>query len=248
MDQFKFSLGPFELFASIIGGMPLFLAAYIWYQPIQDLPDLAHSIQENASLSNAFVVLFVSYILSTTFRSLTWKCFAYLARRLKRSHRYFGELIVSKRGQLGAIAERIQIEGIHSSALSFEDRLVYLLEEKIGIPEKTYWIDTRIEAYLREHNKRDTLNTVELHLATHIMYRTWSFGFCVLGLILLINPFRAGQHSFAVWLLPLLSFLFAYLNFSMALNFKRWHNRELLLGFYFAAMNQPSPGTPLKMT
>lgn len=66
MDQFKFSLGPFELFASIIGGTPLFLATYIWYQPIQDLSELARSVQTHASLSNAFVVLFVSYICGST--------------------------------------------------------------------------------------------------------------------------------------------------------------------------------------
>ena len=140
--------------------------------------------------------------------------------------------------QLDAIATRIRAEGIHSSELDFEDRLVYLLSDKVGIPRKLYWIDSRIEAYLREHNKCATLNTVELHLATHIMYRTWAFGFLMLSLVLFINPIRVAHHSLAIWLLPFVALLFSYLNFSMALNFKRWHNRELLLGFYFAAINQ----------
>ena len=35
MDQFKFSLGPFELFSSIVGGVPLLIAGCLLYSPIE---------------------------------------------------------------------------------------------------------------------------------------------------------------------------------------------------------------------
>ena len=258
MDQFKFSLGPFELFASIIGGIPLCLAGYFFYRPVSSLQELVRFIQENSSITNALLVLSVSYILSSTFRGLTWRYFKWLSQRLNHNYRYFGDFISKKQRQLQSAnpsvdemaTEWMTAEGVSveekamvakpldaAKPIDFEYRLVFLLQENIGIPPKIHWIDTRIEAYLREHNKQATLNSAELYLATHIMYRTWSFGFGLLSFALLLNPFRAAHHSFGLWILPLLSLAFAYLNYSMALSFKRWHNRELLLGFYFAAMN-----------
>ncbi|MFK8181908.1 MAG: hypothetical protein AB8B99_00945 [Phormidesmis sp.] len=234
MDQFKFSLGPFEFFASIIGGIPLCLAGYFLYSPIDSLKPEWMIFQEGNLVAIAFVALGVSYVISSTLQGFTWQYFRRLSKLFNCNYRYFlGSFIREKQRQLQAMAQPIALD-----ALSFEARLVFLLQKHIGIPEKMHWMDARVTAYMREHNKQAVLNRAERHLAVHIMHRTWSFGFCVLGFVLLLNPFRLAHHSLELWLLPFVAWLFAYFSFAMALSFKRWHNQVLLLGFYFAAMNQ----------
>ena len=233
MEQLKFSLGPYELFSAIIGGLPLLLACCLLYSPISGLQDLAPIIKNNASLAIAFTLLFLSYILGGTVQNLTWKYFKNLCKLFRHNYNYFGDLIPKRHQQLQA-----QETQLHQPGLEFEDRLVLLLQQHIGIPKEIKWIDQRITAYLKEHQKEATLKTAELHLANHIMYRTWSFGFYFLSGVLLLNLFRAPSQTLELWLLPVLSLSLAYLTFLQALNLKRWNNRELLLGFYFAASNQ----------
>lgn len=240
MDQFKFSLGPFELFAAIIAGIPLCLAGYLLYQPIDSLRGEWTIFQEGNLLAIAFLILSISYVVSSVVQGLTWQYFKRLSKFFGCNYRYFGDLIYQKQRQLQQMTKPIDI-----NALGFEERLVFLLQEHIGIPKQLHWIDARIMAYMREHNKQATLSRADSHLAIHIMHRTWSFGFCVLSLVLLVNPFRVGHHSLELWLLPLVSLLLAYFSFSMALAFKRWHGQVLILGFYFTAMHQKHAGERL---
>lgn len=232
MNQLKFSLGPFELFASIIGGIPLLLAGVLLYHPVSGLHELVPIVQHNSSLAIAPAVLFVSFILGGTFQGITWNYFKALCKIFKQNHLYFGNRLQDKNKQLRPQASA------SSPALDFEDRLVLLLREKLGMPPQSSWLDTRLTAYLREHNKHSTLSVADRYLSTHIMYRTWSFGFCVLSGVLMLNLFRAPTRPLELWLLPTGALFFAYLTFFQALSFKRWNSGELLLGFYFAASAQ----------
>lgn len=232
MNQLKFSLGPFELFAAIIGGIPLLLAAFLLYQPVDGLQDLMPVIKGSASWAIAPPVLFASYVLGGTFQGITWRYFTLLCKLFNQSYLYFGDMFEAKSKQLPSELSSI------SPGLSFEDRLVLLVREKIGIPAQLSWLDTRLTAYLQEYEKQTILSNAERHLATHIMYRTWSFGFCWLSVVLTLNLFRSTATTLELWLLPVGALLFAYLTFFQSLQFKRWNNRTLLLGFYFAASEQ----------
>ncbi|MEM9088925.1 MAG: hypothetical protein AAGC93_09295, partial [Cyanobacteria bacterium P01_F01_bin.53] len=174
MNQLKFSLGPFELFASIIGGIPLLFAGFLLYHPVSGLHELVPIVQHNSSLAIAPAVLFMSYILGGTLQGITWSYFKALCKLFKQNFLYFGNQLQDKNKQL------LSQVPANLPTLDFEDRLVLLVREKIGMPSKSSWLDTRLAAYLREHGKQATLSVAELHLATHIMYRTWSFGFCLL--------------------------------------------------------------------
>ncbi|PZO60342.1 MAG: hypothetical protein DCF15_02325 [Phormidesmis priestleyi] len=233
MDQLKFSLGPYELFSSILGGMPLLLAFCLLYNPVSSIQELVPVVQKNSSIAIALSLLFISYILGGTVQSLTWRYFKLLCTLLNEDYRYFGNLIHEKENWL--LQQGAQVD---KSSLDFDGRLVLRLQEKTGISQENKFIESRVAAYLREHNRQASLSAAELHLANHIMYRSWSFGFCLLSVVLLINLFRTPTHPFEQWILPLLSLGFAYLTFFRALHFKRWNNRELLLGFYFAAGNE----------
>jgi hypothetical protein len=236
MQSLKFSLGPFEIFAAIMGGIPLFFAIFLLYHPIGSLQDLVPIVRQNASLAIAFVILFFSYVLGGVAQSPSWRYFLLLCKLFRQDFNYFSHNPIQESNK------RLLQAGMPLSldALSFEDKLVVLLHKELDVQQETGWMANRLKAYLREHEKQSVLNDAERYLATHIMYRTWSLGFCVIGVVLLINWFRVASLTLELWLLPWGAIAFAYITFYNAVKFKRWHSRELLLGFYFAATNPKS--------
>ncbi|NER78273.1 MAG: hypothetical protein F6K42_01605 [Leptolyngbya sp. SIO1D8] len=230
MEQFKFSLGPYELFASIIGGIPLVLALSIVYTPAISLQDVPVLIQKTLSTQIIIILILFSYIVGALIQGITWKYFLILCRIFSRDYQYFsGKLIFSKKKQFEETEKNIDPQ-----TLEFEDKIILLLHEKIGIPNNLDWLDSRLNTYLKEKN-RPSLATAERYQATHIMYRNMSFGFLILGAVLFINLFRASIFTLEQWIFTLGSIALAYIAFLQALLLKQWYKREILFGFYFAA-------------
>ena len=63
MDQPKFSIGPYELFSSIIAGVPLLLAVVLIYRPISGLRDLIPTIRDSSTIPVAVTFILTVYIL-----------------------------------------------------------------------------------------------------------------------------------------------------------------------------------------
>jgi hypothetical protein len=239
MDAFKFTLGPYELFASTIGGVPLVLVACLLYNPAIALQEASSILQGNFSIQLALVFVLVSYILGGIVQGVTWKYFLFLCKLFKRDHRYFGSLLQDKARAMRAHNETASVETLgskiaSSTTLELEDKLVLLIQEKVGIPKKMSRLTPRLESYLKEHN-RPSIITAESHQATHIMYRNLSFGLMLLGLTILINLFRVRSPFFETLALSSLSVGLSLVAFFRSLSFKKWHEREILLGFYFFA-------------
>lgn len=231
MEPFKFALGPYEIFASIVGGSPLILAVFLVCNPSYNLQDIFLIIKDNLSLPIVLLVVFFSYMLGGAVQGITWKYFLFLCNLFRLDYSYFGNMFPQE-NILTAESDEAQ----EPSKLEFEDKLVLLLQEKVGIPKKIAWLDARLSAYLREHHSQVVM-VAEAHQANHIMYRNLSFGFLLLPVILIINLARTQLFVFE-YLFLILFFLFAsYITFFRSLSFKKWHNRELLLGFYFSACN-----------
>jgi hypothetical protein len=228
MEQLKFALGPYELFAAIIGGFPFLLAGVLIYHPIASLQSLVPVIQNNATVAIAITVVFLSYILGGSVQGMSWRYFLALCKLFKRDHRYFGDVLNPKDP---AAVQRAS----HFDRMTFEERLGHLLQKKLGVAASGDRLDTLLMPYLRQHNLQSVM-VAESHLATHIMYRSLSLGMLLIGFILVINLFRVQTLSFEQWILPLIAIAFAYITFHRAVTFKRWHNREILLGFYFTAL------------
>jgi len=57
MDQPKFSIGPYELFSSIIAGAPLLLTGILIYQPISGARELILNIKGASSLPIAVALI-----------------------------------------------------------------------------------------------------------------------------------------------------------------------------------------------
>ncbi|MEO1590025.1 MAG: hypothetical protein AAFU71_01910 [Cyanobacteria bacterium J06632_22] len=235
MEQLKLALGPYELFAATIGGTPLLLGCLLLYSPLASLQELVPLIQAYANAAIALVVLLLSYILGTTFSGLTWRYFLKLCALFRQDYRYFGKLLIERRHTQ---------TGVHPSDRPFEDRLVALLLQEIGPTRKPSLLDAQLMVYLRSHNPA-CLITAESYQATHIMYRNLSFGLVWMAIIWLINLFRVPALTLEQFLVPIAVLGLAYATFTRAVTFKRWHSREILLGFYFTAYGPPDSDASL---
>lgn len=231
MEQLKFALGPYEIFASIVGGSPLVLGIFLICNPANNLQDVFLTIKNNLSIPVVLLVVFFSYILGGSIQGITWRYFLLFCKIFRRDYNYFGNMVLEKNALLTQMSE-IQ----EPSVLEFEDKLVLLLREKVGIPKNLDWLNARLTAYLKERSSQAVI-TSESYLANHIMYRNMSFGFLLLPVVLLVNLLRTRSFTSEQPMLILLFLLISYMTFFRSLSFKRWHNRELLLGFYFSASN-----------
>ncbi|MBD2111074.1 MULTISPECIES: hypothetical protein [Cyanophyceae] len=236
MDLFKFALGPYEFFAAILGGVPLVLAIFLLYNPATSVQDFAGLIPTSISLQVLIALAFASYLLGGLAQGVTWKFFLALCNLSKREFHYFPAEILLNRGEwLQGLAKDTD-----PKTLDFENRLVLLLHDRVGMPKTMNHLYSRVCSYLKENN-RPSLVTADLYQATHIMYRNLSFGLLILGGVFWVNIFRVGAASFEQVALFLGALVLSYIAFVRSVSFKRWHAREVLLGFYFAACDKRSP-------
>lgn len=227
MEQFKFSLGPYELFASIIGGLPLSLAMYLMINPTLGIGKAIETLPKSFSVQTAILLATLSYILGGVIQGITWRYFLFLCKAFRQDYHYFKDL----QARIKFIEDLG--ENINTKTLDFEDKLILLLRQKIGIPQKIDWIIPRLTSYLKEHNRPSAI-TGESMMASHIMYRNISFGLLILDLTVLFNLFSTRTFVIEGLVFILLSTALAYMAFFRSLSFKRWHEREIIFGFYFA--------------
>ena len=65
MEQLKFALGEYEIFASIVGGSPLVLAIFLICNPSNNFQNLLSTVNNNLSIPVALLIVFFSYILGS---------------------------------------------------------------------------------------------------------------------------------------------------------------------------------------
>jgi len=229
MDQFKFSIGPFELFSSTMAGTPILFAIFLLYQPIASLRDIIPVIRANSMISIFVSLVIISYLLGGLCSAVTWRYFLYICKIFKIDYSYLGMRILEKMKKIEKVPPDLRLE-----ALDFEDRLIYLLIQKIGFVKRLSLLDARLISYLRLHSMQ-TVSIAESHLAIHIMYRTLSFGFLLLSFVLLINIFRTDNLTLELITLPIFSIVLSVAAFRMAVSFRKWRNREIVLCFYHLA-------------
>ncbi|MDX2214402.1 MAG: hypothetical protein SFY66_14015 [Oculatellaceae cyanobacterium bins.114] len=237
MELFKFALGPYEFFASIIGGAPLILAIFLIYNPAISFQELSLIIQGNSSIQVVIILSFFSYLLGGLVQGITWRFFLMLCKIFNQDLHYFKNHMILERSQ--ALQEKG--DDLDPKMLEFEDRLVLLLREKVGIPKNIDWIYSRLHSYLKENN-RPSVVTADLYQATHIMYRNISFGLLLVSVVILVNLLRLKVLFFEQLALFLMFITLSYISFLRSSSFKRWYSREVLLGFYFAASSDRSSG------
>src|SRR5215510_124936 len=232
MDQPKFSIGPYELFSSIIAGVPLLLAGLLIYRPVSGARDFILTIKDTSSIPVAVTIILTTYILGGLSSFVTWRYFVLLCRVFKMDYSHMGNTVLQKMVKIKPDLVEARIE-----SLEFEDRLTALLLKKFGLTENLNHLDARLTTYLRLYALPSTL-VAESYMALHIMYRGLSFGFLVLALALVANIFRTPSVSFELVALPLISLVLCLSAFRRAVSFRRWRYREILLSFYHLAIGE----------
>jgi hypothetical protein len=231
MEQLKFSIGPYELFSSVIAGIPLLLAGFMLYHPISSLRDLVPIIVANSSWSIFLTLGLLSYILSGMVQGVTWRFFKALCRVFKVDYGHIGNVVIDRMNRMA------RDQGKHPAEIvpkEFEDRLALLLLNRIGDPKKLSSVDERLMPYVRKYDSQSAA-VAESYMAIHIMYRNLSFGFLVLALAFVVNFFRIKGNIFEQSALPLLCLASSYLSIERSAAFKGWRLREILLSFYHLA-------------
>src|SRR5262245_34068356 len=147
MDQFKFSIGPFELFSSTLAGTPILFAIFLLYQPIVSLRNIIPMIRDNSMISIFVTLVIISYLLGGLCTVITWRYFLYICKIFKIDYSYLGMRIIEKMKKTKEVPTDLRIE-----ALDFEDRLIYLLIQKIGPVKRLSLLDARLISYLRLHS------------------------------------------------------------------------------------------------
>jgi len=232
MDQPKFSIGPYELFSSIIAGAPLLLTGVLIYKPISGARDMILIINGASSFPVAVALILSAYILGGLSSVVTWRYFLLLCRVFKVDYSYLGNMVLKRMAKIKPDLDKARIE-----SLEFEDRLAVLLLKKVGLIENLNHLDAQLASYLRLHAPQ-TILVAESYSAQHIMYRGLSFGFFLLALALVANIFRAPSISFEQMTLPFISLVFCLAAFRRAVSFRRWRYREILLSFYHLAIGE----------
>ncbi len=236
MDQLKFSLGPYELFSSILAGAPQLLCLLLLYRPISGMAELLPIIKDNSSFSIAATIILSCYLLGSLSSGITWNYFLFLCWLFGVDYSYFGKVVLQKMAEIKSNPERMSAE-----SLDFEERLAVLLLKKIGSIEALGMLDARLIPYLRLHSL-PTISVVETYLAQHIMLRALSFGFLLLTIVLAINIFRVPVFRFEQILMLLGAFLISLLAFRRSISFRKWRYREILLTFYHLASGEKQKG------
>src|SRR5262245_16151623 len=232
MDQLKFSIGPYELFSSMIAGTPILFAIFLLYKPIVSLKDILPVIRDNSSLSIALTIIIICYMLGGLSTGLTWRYFEKICKIFRIDYSYLGMRIIEKMRHIEKVPAEVSIE-----SLDFDGRLIHFLIQKLGIVRRLSLLDARLISYLRLHSLQTVL-IAESYMAIHIMYRTLSFGFLLLALVLFTNLFRVATINIEQLVLPIFSIVLSIAAFRMAVSFRNWRNREIILCFYHLAYGE----------
>jgi hypothetical protein len=235
MDQLKFSLGPFELFSSILAGAPLLVAGFLIYRPVSGMRELITILKDNSSFSLAVGVVLSSYLLGSLIQGISWRYFLYACKAFKIDYGNIGRQVMWKMREI-----KSAVDG--AEPVEFEDRLAALALRKIGMIDRLSVLDSRLIAFVRLHSL-PTAAIADSYLAQHIMFRAVSFGFLILVPILAVNAYRTPNFSKEEILLPFFLLLFSIAAFQRAVSFRRWRYRELLYTFYHLASGEQQKPT-----
>jgi hypothetical protein len=232
MDQLKFSLGPFELFSSILAGAPLLLAGFLLYRPVAGMRELLAILKDSSSFSIAVAVVLSCYLIGALTQGVSWRYFRFVAKAFRIDYGDSGRRALKKMGELQPEQSAAAIE-----SQEFEDRLAALLHKKFGAIKQLNVLDSRLISYVRLHSL-PTAAVAESYLAQHIMFRALSFGFLLLAPVLTATAFRTPNFTKEEILLPCVSLLLSVAAFQRAISFRRWRYRELLHTFYHLASGE----------
>lgn len=219
MERPQIQLGPFEVFSAAVGGIPTVAAGSLIYFPSVSAHDLFAQFIGASSLTSALLTLLLCYVAGVAMSGPSWRYFVHSCSLLSADYRYLRD---------GAL------DDVGGADDPIAEALVPMVTAKFGSPSTSSKLDGRVWAYMTEHGRMEVIKQAEVHQAMHIMARNLSVGFLFLAVALAINATTSSSWSFSTALAISGSLTIVFTTLMRAVSFKKWHNRGLLLGFYFA--------------
>lgn len=231
MDQFKFSLGPYELFSSIISGVPLLVAIYLGFSGDFSVELEPLSWLGEVSFAAFITVAVLSYFTGAVMSGFSFKYFKMLSGIVKEDYRKTERKLLK---ELSTVAvSNSSLEDEH-----FETRLAYMVKKQLG--DTPYrWVCPRLMPYLRKHAPHLGAHADQL-MAQKIMLRNISFGFFVLAITLLVKVLVFDYGFVQLYIVSLICFYVAFFSFKRALTFRGWWARDILYSFYHVVYEKES--------
>jgi hypothetical protein len=237
MDKLNVSIGPFELFSSLISGLPVLISALLWFYPTVDIDTINATLAKYSSLTMIILVIIASFIIGNLISGFTWRVLAICVKvfrfMIKR------DLLRIERLLLGNLEETSsQLNRKEFLSLDFKGRLAYMVKRLIGGTELAF-VCNNLLPYLRQ-NATANAAAADAYIAMHIMLRNLWFGFLLLTIVLIRSAIIESAIVSAYTVLAIIVFVFSLAAFHRALVFKGWWSREILIGFYHHALKSYS--------
>jgi hypothetical protein len=241
MNNFKYNLGPFEIFSNLLSGLFLMAGLCIIILPKSDFQELFSLFQSISVMPNLIVIIITGYIVGAGIGGFSYK-YLKIACKIFRC-----DYISMENHLLKDINEnQNKLTLTEFLELSFEKRLSYLVNQHVTFPKLSH-VNDYLLPFLREKCENVAIKS-ETFIASSIMYRNLSLGFLVtaIGLISCIIFSEAELFTFLITTAVCIGF--AILLFFRSLKFKEWWSREILLGFYYKNLEEIQQSSHLFLT
>jgi hypothetical protein len=221
VERLRIQPGPYDIFASTVGGMPYVASVALLSEPNSTPQQMASALIRNASLTTVATLLLVSYIAGTAASVFSWPVFLRAAALFRHDFRY----IRGNRLQDGVV------EGDQRDHLT--DALITGVRETFGYAATPSRLDGRIAAYLATHGQQEILHIADNLQVMHIMARNLHLGLAILSVVSLVRTRWSEPAVVMSITLAAACVIASYGTLIRAVHFKIWHSRTLALGFYF---------------
>lgn len=225
MDQFKYSVGPFEVFSGFASGLPFLLVIYIGNIGKFDFGDFTTDVLMNTSISKLILIALISYLVGGLVSGISYRYFKLAGRLFKKDYLHLEKVILEDWNKPFK-----ELSSEEFKDLDFQKRLVYLIKKRFGQP-KLSLVNDYILPYLRQHSAANAVKS-ESFIALNIMYRNLSLGFLFLSVTFLYLVFKESEFLNINILYFFASLLLAILTLLRAYTFRNWWTRETLLSFH----------------
>jgi len=225
MDYFKYAFSPYQLFSSLISGVPILFCLFLLFTPAAELQ--AYNLGKVKDLfSISTLLLFIaSTIVGGSISGLTFGYFKILCKIFRKDYKFLEKKLLQNFDTIDVLVGKEEFLN-----MNYDDRLSYIVKQHIG-PTPYPAANFRLLPYIRQFGG-PLMNQIESYVAFHIMYRNLSFGFLLVAFIsigLLFYWKSAGYIyiSIAIIALPL-----SMLSFLRSVVLRQWWVREGLNGFF----------------
>ena len=225
MDYFKNSFSPYELFSSLISGIPILFCLFLLFTPARELQvyDLG-KVRDLFSISTLLIFI-AGAIISGSISGLTFRYFKIMCKIFKKDYQFLEKKLFRNFDDIGVLVDKEKFLN-----MSYDDRLSYIVKQHIGTT--TYPASNfRLLPYIRQFGG-PLMNQIESYIAFHIMFRNISFGFLLLTLISIGLLFYWKSAIYIYVLLAIIALPLSILSFLRSVVLRQWWVREGLNGFY----------------